>query len=131
LAGSRRCGAADVEHGLELAVGHLVDDAVPGIAGVVDQDVELAEAVDRRLDELLGHPVRGQVAREQRGLTVDLRGRLLGALGVEVVDEHARAVLGQELRRRPADAARRPGDDRGLAVQNAHAPPVYGVYQAT
>ena len=34
-------------HRLELLVGHLLDDAVPGVAGVVDDDVEAAEAVER------------------------------------------------------------------------------------
>ncbi len=36
----------DVEHRLELLVGHPVDDAVPGVAGVVDDDVDRAEGLD-------------------------------------------------------------------------------------
>ena len=44
---AERDDGVDVEHRLELLVGHLVDDAVPGVAGVVDEDVDLAELVDR------------------------------------------------------------------------------------
>ena len=62
----------DVEHRLELLVGHPVDDAVPGVAGVVDEDVDLAEGLDRLRDELVGHAGLGQVAGEDRRLAVDL-----------------------------------------------------------
>ena len=44
----------DVEHRLELLVGHLVDRRVDRVAGVVDDDVDPAEGVDRALHELLG-----------------------------------------------------------------------------
>ncbi len=75
------------------------------------------------LDERLGHAVLRQVAAEDRGLAADLRGRLLGELGVEVADQHARAVLGEQLGRRAADPAGRARDDRGLPVQHTHAHP--------
>ena len=35
-------------------------------------------------------------------------------VGVEVVDDHLRAVLGEQLGRRPADAGGRAGDDDGF-----------------
>ena len=41
-------------------------------------------------------------------------------IAVEVVDDHASAVLAQQLGRRPADPARRSGDDRHLVVEYAH-----------
>src|SRR5205823_12291060 len=99
---------------------HLVDRRVERIAGVVDDDVDLAEGVDRLGDELVGRARLGQVAGEHRRLTVDLGARLLGDVSVEVVDEDLRAVLHEQLRRRPADAARRAGDDRRLAVEYSH-----------
>ena len=131
LAGSRRCGrgraqdaerhhGVDVEHRLELVVGHLVDDVVAGVAGVVDDDVDLAELVDGLLDQLVRNALLGEVAAEHRGLARDLRRRLLGDVAVEVVDEHARTLLGEQLRCGAADSSRRSGDDRRLSVQNSH-----------
>ena len=71
-------------------------------------------------DELVGGALLGEVAGVDRGLARDLRGRLLGDVAVEVVDQHARALLGEQLRRRAADAAGRSGDDRHLAVEDSH-----------
>ena len=131
LAGSRRCGAAarriaerddgvDVEHRLELVVGHLVSDAVAGVARVVDDDVDLAELVDGLLDQLVRHALLGEVAAEDGGLARDLGRGLLGDVGVEVVDEHARALLGEQLGCGAADSSRRSGNDRRLSVQDSH-----------
>jgi hypothetical protein len=117
---AERDDRVDVEHRLELLVAHLVDRAVPRVARVVDHDVELAELVDRLLDQLVADAFLGQVAAEDRGLALDLAGGLLGDVAVQVVDQDARAVLGQQLGRRPADAARRSGDDRRLAVKYSH-----------
>ena len=50
---------------------------------------------------------------------ISLRG-LLGDVAVEVVDQDLRALLGQQLGRRAADAAGRAGDDRRLSVQYSH-----------
>ncbi|MEA2406215.1 MAG: citronellyl-CoA dehydrogenase, partial [Thermoleophilaceae bacterium] len=41
-------------------------------------------------------------------------------IAVEVVDQHARPVLAEDLRGGPADAARRPGDDGDLVVEDSH-----------
>src|SRR5271154_5771812 len=43
----------DVEHRLEVLVGELVDRAVDRVAGVVDDDVDLAERVHRLLHKLV------------------------------------------------------------------------------
>ena len=110
----------DVDHLLELLVGHLVDRRVDRVAGVVDQDVDLAPLVDDLLDELVADAGRRQVAAEHQRVAGDLRGRLLGDVRVEVVDEHLGALLGEQLRRRAADAAGRSGDDRHLAVEDSH-----------
>ena len=45
---------------------------------------------------------------------------LLGDVAVEVVDQDLRALLGEQLGRGAADAARRAGDDRRLAVEYSH-----------
>jgi hypothetical protein len=84
----------DVEHRLELLVGHLVDRAVPGVARVVDDDVDLPELVDGLLDELIGDVLLGQVAGEDSRLALDLGRCLLGDVAVEVVDQDLGALLG-------------------------------------
>jgi len=64
-----------------------------------------------------------QVAGEGHRVPADLARGLSGGVAVEVVDHHARAVLGQELRGGAADAARRSGDDRRLAVKYSQLDP--------
>src|SRR5215217_5562579 len=123
---AERDDRVDVEHALERVVGHLVDRGVDRVAGVVDDDVDLAPRVDRGLDQLVGRPLLGQVAAVDDGLARDLGGRLLGDVAVEVVDHDVRAVLAQQLGRRPADAARRSGDDRHLVVEYAHGSSWFG-----
>ena len=110
----------DVEHRLELLVGHLVGDAVPGVAGVVDDDVDGAEGVDRGGDELVGGAGLGQVAGVDGGFAVDLARGLLGDVGVEVVDQNLGALAGEQLGGRPADPPRRPGDDRRFPIKKSH-----------
>jgi len=97
-----------------------VDRAVPGVARVVDDDVDLPELVDRPLDELVGDALLGQVAREDRGLTLDLLSGLLRDVAVEVVDQDLRALLAEQFGDRAADAASRAGDDGGLTVEYSH-----------
>src|SRR5215216_5444917 len=116
----------DVEHALERVVAHLVDRGVDRVAGVVDDDVDLAPRVDRGLHERVRGARLRQVARVDDGLARDLGGRLLGDVAVEVVDHDVRAVLAQQLGRRPADAARRSGDDRHLVVEYAHGSSWFG-----
>jgi hypothetical protein len=54
----------DVQHGLELLVGGLLDDRIPGVACVVDDDVDRAEGVERRIDDGGGRGGVGEVAGE-------------------------------------------------------------------
>jgi hypothetical protein len=68
-------------------------------------------------DQLLRNAGLGQIAGEDSGLALDLPGRLLGHVPVDVVDQHLGALADEQLRRRPADAPGRAGDDRGLAVK--------------
>jgi hypothetical protein len=97
-----------------------VDRRVQRVAGVVDDDVDLPELVDRLLDELVGDVLVREVAGEGDGLALDLAGCLLGDVAVEVVDQDLGALLGEQLGGRPADAASRAGDDRRLAVKYSH-----------
>src|SRR3954454_25187430 len=145
LAGSRRCGAAARmrrdgatrgmaslrwnpaalilwvgEHRVSLVVAHLVDGRAERVAGVVDDDVDPAPRVDRRLDERVGHAVLRQVAGVDGRLAADLVRRLLRQVPVEVVDHDLGAVLGEQLGRRAADAPGAAGDDRDLVVEDSH-----------
>ena len=89
----------DVEHRLEVLVGHLVNGSVDRVAGVVDDDVDLAERVDRLPHELVGRARLGQIAGKHRGLALDLAGGLLGDVAVEVVDQNLSALRDQQLPR--------------------------------
>jgi hypothetical protein len=118
--GAFRCTSSD---GVPLLVGHLLDDRVPRVAGVVDDDVEAAEAVHRGLREPLGEARRGDVAgnrhRSPAG-RLDRGHRLLGRLLVEVVDHDGGSVRRELDRDLSPDAASGTGDDGDLAVQLAH-----------
>jgi hypothetical protein len=94
----------DIQHRLELLVGHLVRHAVPGVAGVVDDDVDLAELVDGLLHQRVRHALLGEVASEDRGLAADLGCGLLGDVAVQVVDQDPGALLGEQLCGGAADA---------------------------
>src|SRR5207253_10806341 len=101
-------------------------------AGVVDDDVELAELVQRAPDQavsalaasdavVVGHRVA------PRGL--DLGDHLVRhfptsaaavAVAAEVVDHHFRAFAREEQSVLAADAATRTGDDRDFSVEESH-----------
>src|SRR5512132_2510497 len=88
-----------VEHGVPLVVGHLLDHAVPRVAGVVHDDVEPAEALDRRANEAcrkigLRHVTRAR--RRLAALPFDGARRRIGHGLVDVV-QHDACALGGEL----------------------------------
>ena len=62
----------------------------------------------------------GQVAGEDGGFAVDLARGLFGDVGVEVVDQNLGALGGEHFGRRPADPARRAGDDRRFPIKKSH-----------
>jgi hypothetical protein len=109
----------DIEHRLKLLVGHSVDDSVPGVTGVVDHGVHLAEGIHRGFDHVVGRGRRGQVSGEHGRFALDLIGGLLRDVPVEVVDQHLGSLADEQLRRRPADAPGRAGDDRALSVKQS------------
>ena len=105
-----------------LAVGvHLLDLAGAGVrdAGVVDEDVELAE----RLLHVGEHPLHcrrvGDVGGHGERLhTLQLLRRLLGGLEHEIVDDDVRALGSEAERDRAADAATCAGDERDLVLES-------------
>ena len=120
---AERRGQVDVEDGVPLLVAHLLDDRVPGVAGVVHHDMAVAEGVDRGLDDAVAEVGLGDVAVAGHRLAAqlgDLGDGLLGRRLVDVVDHHLGAVAHQAQRDLLADAASRAGDDRHLAVHLTH-----------
>ncbi|MCY1459790.1 hypothetical protein D9M71_772940 [compost metagenome] len=87
-----------VDDGVPLLVGHLLDHVVPGVAGVVDDDVDATEVVDSGLDEAVGEIDSGHAAHAGNGFTAgsaDFRNHFFSRSGVEVVDHDFGAVGSQ------------------------------------
>ncbi len=133
----RPCGAGGVERPADVhgevpreVVGVGFRKARPSDdAGVVDQDVEASELLDRRVDERLCAGRRGHVAavgdRDAAGGD-DLGGDGGRRFGVradalhraaEVVDDDAGAPVGEQERMGPADPASRARDDRDAPLE--------------
>ena len=118
-AGEEHRRDVDVHHLAPLVERDLLERAhlERGVeAGVVDEDVDRAAA----LDDLVDQPLHVGLVRDVGGdadAVRERRGRLLGA--VQVGDDDARALRRQALGDRAADALRRAGDDRDLAVEAA------------
>ncbi|KAJ3474285.1 hypothetical protein NLG97_g9913 [Lecanicillium saksenae] len=124
------------DDGLPLLVRHLVDDAVPGVAGVVDDDVDLAVAklgglVDEQLDvglveDVAGH-ADGLAARLVNGLG-DGRALLwhraaaravMKLTGINVRHDNLGALIGKQASRLGADSLAAAGDDGDLPGKEA------------
>jgi hypothetical protein len=110
-----------VEHGLELNVGHLEQRRIPVKAGVVDDDVQTAERLESPFDESRRRLGRRHVADHGLGAALaDVGADLVHRVGVGSVHHHPRALGGEQLSGGAADAARRPGDQGGTTVEEAH-----------
>jgi hypothetical protein len=83
-------------------------------AGVVDQDVDVADGSDHLRPALLGGDVEGQVS------PVDLVSHRLSELIAPITDDDLCPLGGEPAGGRRTDAARRARDERDAAVQSAH-----------
>ncbi len=92
-------------------------DEVLRDAGIVDRDVEIAEALDRQLDEPFGQGLVGDVAGNDRAIGLDLAGRPVERGGIEVGEDEAGASGGEPLSRPAAEAARRTGDQHRQSIE--------------
>ena len=116
------------EHDTDAAVPFLFGivgdrESETGDACVVVGKVESAERLDRCLDHgayvgRLRHVGVHVASAATRG--ANERSCLIAAGVVDIGDHDRRAVLREELRRRPADAGCRAGDERDLAVEHPH-----------
>ena len=92
----------------------------PAAAGVVDQDVDLAEGGQRRVDQRLPGGIAGDIAGHAHRAAAgghDGLGHRIGGLLLQVADHHRRAGLREQLGDAAADAGAAAGDDRHLALQ--------------
>ncbi|MNN74332.1 hypothetical protein D3C81_1905230 [compost metagenome] len=109
-----------VDDCVPLLVGHLLDHAVPGVAGVVDDDVQPLVVLDRGADEALGEVRRTNAADTGHGFAAEGLDRLdhfLRRIGIEVVDHHAGAVGGQLQGDGAADATAGAGNQRHFTFE--------------
>ncbi len=122
-----------LHHHVPVGFAGVGEGLVAQNAGVVHQDVDLAEAVDRRLEDRLaafhGRDV-GAIGHRLAAIGDDLvhhglghrRGPRRGAVAraAEVIDDHRCAFLGEQFGVGAAQPAASPGDDRHLSIEQAH-----------
>ena len=111
----------NVEDCLPLLVGQFVGHGVPGIAGIVDDDIELAETVDSRLHELFRKAGRGDIAGDGYGPAAARQDGIrcfCGHACVKVVDYDAGALLCKLQGGAGPDAPTRSCYDYGLVVEH-------------
>ena len=100
----------------------IVDLGVLRNPGIVDQNIEPAEMFRHLPHHRLDRRGIGQVQGPARGAEAgvgDLGDDRLDTVCVDVCDCNMRALVGEQMRRRPAHAVRRPGDQRHLAGDRA------------
>lgn len=86
-------------------------------AGVIDQDVDAAEALERQVDTASGGVLVDSVGGHADHATAHLFGRGVGAFLLAGGEHDIRAGSGQPLRDGQPYASRGTGDDRGSAGQ--------------
>jgi hypothetical protein len=123
---SERRSHVDIDHRVPLLVGGLLYHVVPGIAGVVDNDVDAGEGFEGGADEALPEVRFGDVADAGDRLGADLPqlvDRVVGDCRVEVVDHDARAFTAEFERNLSSDAAPGSRDEGNLSVKFGHGRP--------
>ena len=122
LDAERRAEEVDVEHLADLVGLDLGEQAGDLDAGVVDQDVEAAEVLDRLADGLLPAVVAGHVEGDEAVLLTQPLGDRPTGLLLEVGDHHGGAGVGQRAGH-PLPEPLGPSGDQGLAAgqfEHAH-----------
>src|SRR5690606_29972380 len=121
----------DLDDEVPLLLGHVGEHAVAEDAGVVDEDVETAEGLDRLVDHALGGFPVADVGAVDDGLAPhapDLLDDLTGGagaatgavhLGTEVVDDDLRSLSGHHQRVLAADAPTGTGDDGDSSFEDS------------
>jgi hypothetical protein len=113
----------DVEHRLELFVGHFLDRGVPGIAGVIDDDVQPTECLHRGADETIRKALVGNAAIYGNSFAagrIDFFGDRTPRFFVGIVDNDFSAMPRQLECDGAANAAARTGNEGDLVLQILH-----------
>ena len=120
---AERRDQVDAEHGQVLLVGGFLDDVVPGVAGVVDDDVEAAKVFHGGADETIGKAGLGHAAIDRDRLAagcLDFGDDRVTRRGVEIVDHDTSALAGKLERDGAADAASRTRDECDFSLEFRH-----------
>ncbi|MNC37445.1 hypothetical protein D3C75_860110 [compost metagenome] len=92
---AERCGQVAVDDRVPLFVGHFLNDVVPGVPGVVDDDVDATVALHGSLYEALGEIGGGHAADAGNGFTTGLANfshDFFGRCRVQIVDHDFGAI---------------------------------------
>jgi len=118
--GGERAAQVDVDDQVEVFVGHLPQHGVAQDSRVGHDDVEAAQVLHGRADELVRR-LRGSHGRDHGdGATARLLDGLLGRrgrIGVDVVHDDGRTAAGELLRIGETESSTRSGDDGDFAVE--------------
>jgi hypothetical protein len=121
LHGVQRALDIEVEGLVEQIVVNLEKFRAPdGGAGGIEQEMHAAETVERELDHVLDGSAFGDVDGERQRLgakRINLLGRLLDALFVDVGANHVGTLAGEDQCGGAADAAAGPRNDDGFTVK--------------
>ena len=117
-----------------VGLGHVEAHLVAQDAGIVDDDVDVAEGVDRLIDEPLAATPRGDVVTVDHGLATvvddDVDDLLCGVdvatltleRGADIVDDDLRTLACEQQRLFASDASSSAGDNCHLSVEKSHTP---------
>jgi hypothetical protein len=126
----------DLEHGIPVLERHLVEGAVAQDAGVAHDAVDLAELVERGLDDVLRARSLGDAVVVGNGASAgvldlldDIVGHVVSGTGAvagptEVVDHDARAFLGEGQRVFAAQATTGSRNDDNTILHSRHELPI-------
>ena len=113
----------DGDHVVEFLFGHLEEGAVADDAGVVDQDVEAAEAVEGGLGELLGDRPVGHAAGDSRSGVANVAHHFSDQVRLGAVHHHLGAFGGERLGEAAAESTGGARHDGDLVFKQHRFPP--------
>jgi hypothetical protein len=124
--GEKDSAQVDVEDAVELLLGQVLDGrGVRAHAGVIDEDVDAPELLERLVDEVLGRVCLAHVVLDAEVAVAELLGALLGLFFKNVRQHDAGPLIGHRLGDAEPDATRSPGDDYDTILEIPHsAPPI-------
>src|SRR5262249_48624888 len=100
-----------------------LDGGVPGVAGIVDEDIEPFEVRQRSPNEAIGKARFRDAAIDRNRLAargLDLGGNRIARRGIEIVDHELRALARELQRNGAANAAAGAGDECDFSLQFGH-----------